>query len=340
VYLVKEGRIQQQDLENAGIHYGDRVEVRFLDQVMNVPVVREFSEVPSGEGMIRIKDDAVEIGLNMGDFASKYIADKTTFDDGTFEWNYKAGVEGPVAFHITRVSGGERADGYEPSRLIYTDERSDYPNLSDEAFANFRVIETTGMGKGVLYRTASPIDPARHRNTYADAALKKAGVKTVMNLVNTRAQAESFEGYAESYYSTTDYIALIMGMSFEDEDFRNKLAEGLRFFAGHEGPYAIHCLEGKDRTGVVAALLECFMGATGAEVLDDYMITFYNYYGIQPGDAMYERIAKNNIIRTLQALSGSDDPEHADLTGATWAYFRALGLSDEELEALRTNLGK
>ena len=31
------------------------------------------------------------------------------------------------------------------------------------------------------------------------------------------------------------------------------LAEGLRFFATHEGPYAVHCQEGRDRTGVVAA---------------------------------------------------------------------------------------
>ena len=51
-----------------------------------------------------------------------------------------------------------------------------------------------------------------------------------------------------------------MGTSFDTEEFRNKLAEGLRFFAAHEGPYAVHCQEGRDRTGVVAALLECFTG--------------------------------------------------------------------------------
>ena len=34
--------------------------------------------------------------------------------------------------------------------------------------------------------------------------------------------------------------------------------------ASHEGPYLIHCTEGKDRTGFVSALLECLIGA-GAE---------------------------------------------------------------------------
>jgi len=113
-------------------------------------------------------------------------------------------------------------DGLE---LTYTDERSDYPNLSDAAFANFRVIATTGMGKGALYRTASPIDPTHRRSAYADAALKMAGVTTIMNLTDNKAEAEGYEGYAESYYATTDAIALDMGMSFDTEEFREKLSE-------------------------------------------------------------------------------------------------------------------
>lgn len=67
--------------------------------------------------------------------------------------------------------------------------------------------------------------------------------------------------FGDSYYATTDIIALGMGTSYDTEEFRNKLAEGLRFFAAHESLYAVHCQEGRDRTGVVAALLECFMGA-------------------------------------------------------------------------------
>ena len=70
-------------------------------------------------------------------------------------------------------------------QLTYTDARSDYPNLSDAAFANFRMVATTGMGEGALYRTASPIDSMHKRNTYADAALKMAGVATVMNLMDS-----------------------------------------------------------------------------------------------------------------------------------------------------------
>ena len=98
--------------------------------------------------------------------------------------------------------------------LAYTDARSDYPNLSDAAFANFRMVATTGMGEGTLYRTASPIDPTHKRNSYADAALKMAGVATVMNLMDSPKFLKAHRGYGDSYYATTDIIALGMGTSY------------------------------------------------------------------------------------------------------------------------------
>ena len=341
VPLMTDGRrLLLRDLENAGIECGDIVEVSFLDRAIEMPVVREFSEAATGDMLIRIKDDAVELATDMGSFALETIADKSNFEDGSFAWTYRKGIEGPVAFRITlRTKGGLFAEGADQIRLAYTDERSDYPDLSDEEFANFRVIATTGMGENVLYRTSSPINPEHKRSSYADAALREAGVAAIMNLADSRVIAEGFEGYAESYYSTVPYIALQMGMSFDTDDFRSRLAEGLRFFAENEGPYAIHCNEGKDRTGVVAALLECFMGATYDEVKSDYMATFYNFYGIKPGDGQYHEIVENNIVKTLQILFDTDDLQDADLSGKAAEYFAKIGLSDSEMEKLRANLG-
>ena len=48
----------------------------------------------------------------------------------------------------------------------------------------------------------------------------------------------------------------------------------------HSGPCLIHCVEGKDRTGFVCALMLALAGASAQEIIDDYMITYYNYYGI------------------------------------------------------------
>ena len=104
---------------------------------------------------------------------------------------------------------------------------------------------------------------------------------TVINLADSENEMEQYEGFDTTYYAGCDIIALDMGMDYHEEDYRQKLADGLRFIASHEGPYLIHCNEGKDRTGFVIALLEALMGADADEIAADYMLTFYNYYGLQ-----------------------------------------------------------
>ena len=339
VRLVSDGRLMtQEDFADAGIEYGDIVTVSFLDLQMDIPVVKNYSEVGTGDRLLRVGENETELAINMGDFASEYIADKSTFEDQTFAWTYKKGIS-DVTFRFVLKEKGGLYETYGHESLTYSDERSDYPDLSDEQFANFRAVSTTGMGKDILYRTATPIDPVHNRNTYADAACKKHGIKTIMNLSDSEAEAKSFPGYDKTYYSTVDYIPLSMGVNFDSDDFREKLAEGLRYFAEHKGPYAVHCTEGKDRAGTVSALLECLMGATYEEVVSDYMVSYYNYYGITADDDRYETIVGENIDATLRTMYKTDDLTGADLAAEAEEYCREIGLTDDEIAALKTNLG-
>jgi len=52
-----------------------------------------------------------------------------------------------------------------------------------------------------------------------------------------------------------------------------------RFIIANDGPYLIHCTEGKDRAGFVSAVLEALMGADLQEIVADYMKSYENYYG-------------------------------------------------------------
>ena len=338
IQLLRNGQaVTADELAAAGIDYGDVVTVSFLDKEVEMPVVHDYSEVDTGVSMLREYDDGVEIAMNLGNFASEYIADKSTFEDQTFAWTYKKGIR-DVDFRIAMKTKGGYFTEYKPYALHYTDERSDYPDLTDEEFANFRLVATTGMGKDTLYRSSSPINPEHNRNTYADAACKKYGVVTVMNLVDNEETAKSYEGFDGTYYSTTDYIALDMSVDLDSDDFREKLAKGLKFFAENKGPYLVHCTEGKDRAGAVSALLECLMGASYDEVVSDYMVSFYNYYGITPDDERYDKIAAKNIETTLKKMYGVDDLTKADLAAEAEEYCKEIGLTDDEIKALKVNL--
>ena len=229
-------------------------------------------------------------------------------------------------------------DEYLSRSVYYSDIRADYPELTDAEFANFRAVTTTGMGEGVLYRCASPVNPIHNRNSYADAAIAQAGVTVVMNMTDSLDMLLSYAGFADSYYAGTNYIALCLGLDFSTADFQAGLAQGLRHFAANPGVYAVHCTEGKDRVGFVSALLECLMGASYEEVVADYMRTYYNYYGLTGGNERYDTIAEGNIIKSLRQAYGVSELESADLAALAETYLRGIGLSEDELTALKANL--
>ena len=350
-------------LGDMGFSLGDLVTVRFLDQELVLPVVPTFSYVDSGSPAIiaTVTDTGAPTGyismaINMGSFGETYgLAVKHTNDEGNWWWTAAEGVTYPVEVTFEMAE----AEGYLAEYLLHqltrTNERSDYSHLSDEQFANFREIHFGDLADNRLYRTSSPINPELGRNTYADAALKAAGVNVIMNLADSAEEAASYEGFADSYYAGQKVIYLNLGVDFASDDFKAGLARGLRFFAENSGTYAVHCTEGKDRAGFTSALLECLMGATYEEVVADYMTTYYNYYGVEKivarsgADNKYDAIANSNIIKILcdafklsdgSGLSNAELLVQADLAAEATEYIKSLGLTDVEIEQLKENLSE
>ena len=102
----------------------------------------------------------------------------------------------------------------------------------------------------------------------------------------------------------------------------------------------VHCTEGKDRAGFVSAVLECLMGATADEVIADYMVTFFNYYGVQPGTEQYDIIANSNICKSLAAAFDIADIREADLQAEAEAYLLEIGPAANEIPQIRANPGE
>ena len=223
-------------------------------------------------------------------------------------------------------------------RLGYN--RADYPALSDEEFANFRMVNTSGIGAGKLYRSSSPISTWGNRNVIADNLAKQAGVKTFLNLADNASSMKEQEGFAGSYYSTQNIIALGLGMKYQSKNFRDSLARGIKLMARSEPPFLIHCSLGKDRAGYVCALIECLMGASMQEVISDYLVSFSNYFEVRPGTREYDFVAENEITAFLARDFGvkSEDMTRINLVDAAERYFLRIGVSVEEIKALRDNL--
>ena len=145
--------------------------------------------------------------------------------------------------------------------------------------------------------------------------------------------------YPYSFYSKLDVIPLDMAVDFETERFRDALAEGFHYLASHEGPYLVHCTLGKDRTGFACAVLESLMGASMEELEADYMVSYYNFYGIEPETETWEAVANGNIRKYLPYAFDVESLEGADLAACAEAYLLKIGMTEDEISALKTRLG-
>ena len=105
-----------------------------------------------------------------------------------------------------------------------------------------------------------------------------------------------------------------------------------------DGPYYIHCMEGKDRTGFVCALLEALAGADYSEMCADYMITYRNYYKISEENTSekYSAVVSLYFNSFMECLVGSGDVnvlKCADYVNGARSYLKSGGMTDAEIDS-------
>ena len=310
----------------AGFETGDILSVTISETTLEAPLGTAYSDVDTGSVVVLPDTDTntLAAAINMGNFSETYGA-----------------VEGTALTFSMQEKGGYLEE-YQIRNIdsLRTNDRADY--ASDEVFANFRPIVMGDIAEGVLYRSSSPVNPELGRNTYADALAEAAGIQTVLNLADSQEILESYEGYADTYYAAQNVIPLDMGVDFAAEDFAAKLKAGLEYLLANEGPYLVHCNEGKDRAGFVSAVLEALMGASLDEIVADYMTSYENYYHVEKGSEQYDRIAESNIMASLRMIAGLEegaDLSGTDLQAAAVTYLtETVGLSAQQVEDIQATL--
>ena len=231
--------------------------------------------------------------------------------------------------------------------LSYSSERSDYAD--DKTFANFRELSGGMLKEGLLYRSASPIDDTYNRVTIANGLAKDAGIRFVVDLADSNEEIAGFAsdnremGVDASFFlelnDKGNVVPLNLDADFMSRSCETAITNALRELASHDGPYLIHCLEGKDRTGFACILLESLAGATYDELRRDYMITYANYYGVteESDHERYDtivRIKLDDMLAGFTHAKEGDDLKAMDYAEAARAYLREGGMTDEEIERL------
>ena len=341
--------ITKSDMDSIGAEYGDVFTVDLGDQVLEAPYCTSYSDVEIGDLVLRNDGDGIILAINMGDFASSYgIATKVSNPDKTYQWVFEEGKKlEDITLSLILTGKGEYRDQYLIHQLSRTNEREDYS--SDAVFANFREIVGGNLGSGALFRSSSPVNNEIGRAKYADELVSLNNIKSVMNLAESRETIEGYfkeEDFASPYYKSLyengQVIALNMGVSFKTREFQTGLVEGLTFLSKNEGPYLVHCNEGKDRAGFTSALLSALMGLTYDEIASDYMTSYENYYHVEKGTEQYEAVKRSNIDSMLSFIAGVEtkDLENVDLAAKAEEFLIAIGMEKSDIDTLKSKLSK
>ncbi len=127
------------------------------------------------------------------------------------------------------------------------------------------------------------------------------------------------------------------------ERHRDRFGRAFAAVADADGAVVVHCMGGKDRTGLVSALLLRLVGVPRAAIGDDYAVSARNlesrnaeWLASQPDEQWRARVRKLSqtpaagMVRVLEEI----EARYGDVA----SYLRAAGLSDEQLVKLEERL--
>jgi hypothetical protein len=317
-----------------GFAYGDSVNVSFSNGY-------HLDDLPYYNGYYVLTGEPLLVAYPGYDYI------KAAINNGDDLWTV-AELDDDTTAEISLCARGKYLNVQQARDIHYEDDRALF--ASDAVFANFRNVQVGQLKENVLYRSASPCDNQHNRAPYVGDLIEQAGVRFIVNLSDTDEKiakyiaADDFDSpYFLSLYENGQVIPLSLNMNFGSDAFREKVVHGLAAMAENDGPYLVHCTEGKDRTGFFCILLETLAGATYQEIVDDYMVTFDNYYGITENTdkVKYDTIVESLFLPMLRTIVGEDadlsDPG-VTLSGNAEQYLRDAGMPDEQIAALHVKL--
>ena len=171
----------------------------------------------------------------------------------------------------------------------------------------------------------------------------KAAIKTEIDLreIGDLEDAREEYGFKDSVISNAHVIISedICGVTFNDACYYKAFttANGKKamlsiitnFANSAYYPFIFHCRYGKDRTGTLALVLNALLGVPEDSLRDDYAFTYY---------AVSEHKANSNFDSVSTMITKLNAFEGATLKDKTAAYLLSIGVTQAQIDAIRTNL--
>ena len=181
------------------------------------------------------------------------------------------------------------------------------------------------------------------------ALLKKRGITTILDLRGDKDLARKPSGFANVEGFTYINCPIIEGSGIPESVEKvpvsylaiaqaEHMPKVFRTIANAESGVMFNCTAGKDRTGVVSAILLLHAGVSDADIIENYVLT--KEYGRERLELVHKNFPEvdMNIITPKEWYMEEFLRLFREKFGTTESYFRSLGLSEDEIEKIRRKL--
>jgi len=198
---------------------------------------------------------------------------------------------------------------------------------------DLRTLERHGIERVVDLRFAEEIAYDAHRDLPVDVVHVELMSFDPANRARLEEQALALDAPAYLEWSYLHFL----------DEFRDNFGLAVRAIAQADGPVCVHCMGGRDRTGLISALLLRLAGASREAVAEDYWLSedaLRANHDAWIAEAPDEREARLRSVfnvaprETMIGVLAALEEEHVSVRG----YLNAAGVSDGELDALAARL--
>ena len=181
------------------------------------------------------------------------------------------------------------------------------------------------------------------------ALLKKRGITTILDLRGDKDLARKPSGFANREGFTYINCPIIEGSGIPESVEKvpvsylaiaqaEHMQKVFRTIANAESGVMFNCTAGKDRTGVVSAILLLHAGGSDVDIIENYVLT--REYGRERLELIHKNFPEvdMNIVTPKEWYMEEFLRLFREKFGTTEEYFQTLGLSEEEIKKIRQKL--
>ena len=351
-------KISIEDFNKLGFEYGDSVNVFFSNgyTLRNIPYYNGYYSNTGSPLVIGYPGyKYLEVSINNGDDLWN-LADldtKKLLGEKNMLWE-AFNLNENITATIVLEQKGKFLEIQNARNIHYLDDRNLFAD--DETFANFRCMKGGKLKENYFYRSASPCNNIHQRAPYVDKLISGAGIKYVINLADTEEKIEGYikeSDYNSPYFATlfnkddaqnNCVVPLALTMNYGSKYFKTQTIKGLNAIVEHDGPFLIHCTEGKDRTGFFCLLVEMIAGASYEEIVDDYMLTYKNYYSItrENDKKKFDIIIENFLNPMIFSIVGKKNVDLKKINFEEYSrrFLLKNGMTEEQIQKLKSKIKK